>query len=109
MSFTAGLRFIETLPKVRTTLVYIFIFSLTAPVGIAIGLAVSESGTSGLVKDIVSAALQGVATGTFIYVTFFEVLLEEMTKRQSIAKVFAVIVGFTCIAALSLVEALLHI
>ena len=104
MSFTAGLRFIESLKNIRKTIIYITIFSITAPIGIILGLAVSEGGASGLGKDIVSAVLQGVATGTFIYVTFFEVLLDEMTSRQSIAKVLFVIVGFSCITALCLVE-----
>jgi len=104
MSFTAGLRFIESLKDVKRTILYILIFSVTAPIGIAIGLAVTEAGRNGLATDITSAILQGVATGTFVYVTFFEVLLEEMTNNQSIAKVLCVIIGFACITGLSLID-----
>lgn len=47
-------------------------FCLTAPVGIAIGVAISSLPTSPTVA-LAAGSLQGIACGTFLYVTFFEV------------------------------------
>ena len=102
MGFTAGLRFAETLTSTRRQLVYVAFFSFMAPIGIAIGIAVTEMGSHGLATDVASATLQGLATGTFLYVTFFEVLQEQMADEHSVLKVLAVIVGFACIAFLNL-------
>lgn len=101
MSFAAGLQFAESLRSTSKTVFCILAFSVMAPVGVAVGLAVTEVGYQGLATRIASAVLQGLATGTFIYVTFFEILMEQLTKNQSVLKVIFTIVGFTCIAALN--------
>src|SRR6218665_1364830 len=102
ISFTVGIRFAESMHSIRRTVVALLVLSVTAPVGVAIGIAVTETGQQSLATDVTSAVLQGLATGTFLYVTFFEVLLDQMKDDHNVLKVLAVIVGFACITVLEL-------
>jgi solute carrier family 39 (zinc transporter), member 1/2/3 len=112
MAFTSGLRFAVTLPSRRWAIFYMFVFASTAPIGIGIGTVVSETGSGGLTTDIASAVLQGLATGTFIYVTFFEVLNEQLghesqqdevkPSASGMIKVLAAIIGYSFITVLEL-------
>ena len=57
-------------------------FSLFSPIGIAIGIALTE--TVSREEDVQSPgviALQGLATGTLLYVVFFELLEKERQKK----------------------------
>ena len=62
-------------------LTYIGVFSLISPIGIGIGIGLTESAADE--DDLQSptvTVLQGLATGTLIYVVFFEVLEKERSK-----------------------------
>ena len=57
-------------------------------------------------RDTASAILQGIATGTFIYVTFFEILQRELgTREPELLKIVMTVLGFVLIA---LVRMLAH-
>ena len=105
IAFTLGLQFAEHLPNRRRAVIFIIIFSLMAPIGIGIGTSVTEATSQEtLTQGIASATLQGLATGTFIYVTFFEVLQKEVGQDHSLIKVFLVIIGCACMAGLVFLE-----
>ena len=55
-------------------------FSMITPIGIAIGIAVTEG--SNIEGSPSVAILQALAAGTLIYVVFFEVLEKERPKRH---------------------------
>ena len=103
MAFTMGLQFAENLPKISRVLIFMIFFSFMAPMGVAIGTIVTElaAGEAGS-TDVASLVLQGLATGTFIYVTFFEVLPKEVGQDHNVLKVMAVILGFGIIALVKL-------
>lgn len=105
ISFTVGVRFAESMHNIRRTVIALLVLSVMAPAGVAIGTLVTETGQHSMATDVASAVLQGMATGTFIYVTFFEVLLDQMKDDHNVLKVLAVIVGFSCIAVLELIPA----
>jgi len=53
---------------------------------------------------IAVGVLQAIAVGTFIYVTFFEILSEELSSHESsLSKVIFVAIGFMLMALLDLV------
>ena len=61
--------------------IYVATFALISPLGAGIGIAISETDTSE--SDIQSnlvTVLQGLATGTLLYVVFFEVIEKERQK-----------------------------
>ena len=102
IGFSLGLEFVKNKWPLRRMVLACVLCSLIMPLGTAIGTVVTEMGDTNAAKfDLMNGILQGIATGTFIYVTFFEILQEEMDPHETgIAKAFAVLVGFVVMAAL---------
>ncbi|XP_041362371.1 zinc transporter ZIP1-like [Gigantopelta aegis] len=100
LSFSLGMNLVHTRLSEGTTIRSILIFSLTAPIGIALGIGIMkfwDSTTSSLVQGI----LQGIASGTFLYITFFEVLPHEFNSSHSrLLKVFFLLFGFSAVTAI---------
>lgn len=72
------------------------IFALTSPLGIAIGLIITK--LESLHGSLLIGSLQGMAAGTFLYVTFLEVLPHEFRSGQMhLPKLLSLIVGFSVI------------
>ena len=78
----------------------IFIFSISSPIGIGIGMVLVNMEKS-LGGDIANGILQGIAGGTFLYITFFEVLPHELNAPQNrMQKLLFVLSGYICICCL---------
>lgn len=99
--FCIGEQLVHTKRSWVFVVVNISIFSLASPLGIAIGLlSTHSSGSSG---PLTSGVLQGLAAGTLLYVTFFELLAPEMhTETPGLARVTTVILGFLLMLAIQL-------
>lgn len=75
--FTKGIKTVLNIAFIAT-------FSVISPVGAGIGIAISET-----VQDEASlqtsavTVLQGLATGTLLYVVFFEVIEKERMKKTN--------------------------
>ena len=105
ISFMMGLQFTDTFQQTSRVLSYMLTFSIMSPIGICIGTAITAVNQGSFGLDISSMTLQGVATGTFLYVTFFEILQKELgVEDHSITKVLAIILGFVLISLTKLVE-----
>jgi zinc transporter 1/2/3 len=84
----------------RTTLVYLTLFSLVAPLGLTVGAALTETSIDTQAQTLTSGVLQSVATGTFMYVTFVESLqgrFEVGTLGRRLVNVVLVLVGFSVV------------
>ncbi|XP_005102657.1 zinc transporter ZIP1 [Aplysia californica] len=57
------------------------LFSLMSPIGIGLGIILTSGNINEDAKDLSSSILQGVAAGTFLYVTFLEILCSYMGHR----------------------------
>ena len=105
LSFALGVKLIDGGLKPRFIIKGIIVFAAMAPIGVGLGLAVlsSFSRVAGL---FCSGILQGLATGSFLYVTFFEILPEEFTfhSRHKVPKLFSMIFGFLLIAGMCYYE-----
>lgn len=100
MAFALGLNMAQSRLSWRSFLISVFIFSIASPIGMGMGIALTDLKQS-LGRDIANGVLQGLSGGTFLYITFFEVLPHEMNNSQlRLPKVVAVILGFACICAL---------
>ena len=61
--------------------IYVSTFALISPIGSGIGIALSESIQSeASLQNSLVTVLQGLATGTLLYVVFFEVIEKERMK-----------------------------
>ena len=58
------------------------LFSFMCPTGISIGIAIMESAST-YSSHLVAGLFQGLAAGTFMYVTFFEVMAPEFNSESS--------------------------
>ncbi|XP_069138213.1 zinc transporter ZIP1-like [Argopecten irradians] len=103
--FSVGLKLKEIVESNLKIILYIAYLSVVSPIGIAIGIAVTTSGSGDdFVQDKSSGILQSLAAGTFLYVTFFEILQKELANKYSLLKVFLTLVGFAAMAALKLLD-----
>ena len=102
IGFSLGLQFVKNRWSTRRVVLACFLCSLIMPLGVFIGTAMVELGGESNSIEIVNGFLQSLATGTFIYVTFFEILQEELCDDDtSLRKVLFVFLGFALMAALS--------
>jgi len=103
IAFSLGLQFAENLKQKSKAILFMTIFSVLSPIGIAIGTAVSAgSGGESVAASVVEGVLQCIATGTLLYVSFFEVLMGEIGNDHSLLKVLLIIVGYAVMTLLML-------
>ncbi|POI23072.1 hypothetical protein CIB84_013180 [Bambusicola thoracicus] len=73
--------------------------SLMIPLGISIGMGIES--TQSAAGSVTSLLLQGVAGGTFLFVTFFEILAKELEDKSSrLLKVLFLVLGYAALAGL---------
>ncbi|KAE8294707.1 Zinc transporter ZIP3 Solute carrier family 39 member 3 Zrt- and Irt-like protein 3 [Larimichthys crocea] len=77
--------------------------SLMIPLGMVVGMGIESAQT--LAGAVVSVVLQGLAAGTFLFVTFFEILSRELDDKQDrLLKVLFLILGYATLAALVFIK-----
>lgn len=104
IGFSLGLQFVKSKFPLRRMLVTSFVCSIIMPLGVAMGTAMTETGQQGSWLDVANGILQAVAMGTFVYVTFFEILQEEVSPEDtSIGKIVFIALGFIMMALLDLI------
>ncbi|NWJ10144.1 S39A3 protein, partial [Crypturellus undulatus] len=73
--------------------------SLMIPLGISIGMGIESA--QNVASNVASVLLQGIAGGTFLFVTFFEILAKELEdKNDRLLKVLFLVLGYTALAGL---------
>ncbi|XP_033749185.1 LOW QUALITY PROTEIN: zinc transporter ZIP1-like [Pecten maximus] len=104
--FSVALKMKEIVEGNLQIVLYILYLSLVSPIGIAIGIAVTSTGSGNeSMQNTSSGILQSLAAGTFLYVTFFEILQKELSNGYSLLKVFLTFLGFAAMAALKVLDA----
>lgn len=104
IAFSLGLNLVQSRLKLKTTILLNVIFSIMTPLGIGFGITIMGFSHS-LITHLISGVLQGIACGTFLFVTFFEVLPHEMNSFGArLPKVIATIVGFAAVCGALLLE-----
>lgn len=109
LSFALGVKLVDGELPTKAVVKGIILFASMAPIGMGLGLAVLSS-FSRVVSLFFSGILQGIATGSFLYVTFFEILPEEfnISNANKGPKVLSVICGFIIIAGMCYYENQFH-
>ena len=104
IGFSLGLQFVRAGFVLRRILTASIVCSTIMPLGVLIGIVMTEIESGGGNVDIANGLLQAVAMGTFIYVTFFEILQEEVDADDtSLGKIVCIAVGFAIMALLILI------
>lgn len=100
IAFSLGVSMVQHQMGIRTIVKATLIFSFMGPIGIAIGIAVLDS-SSQFSSNLASGILQGIANGTFIFVTFFEILQQELSRQgNKLLKVLFMIIGYSIVVGL---------
>lgn len=104
LSAFIGLQLLATKSKLSTAYTFITIYAFTSPVGILAGLLVTLFSSQSVYLQLTSVVLQGIATGTLIYVVFFEIYFKNDTKYNLSGSLKAIssIVGFVFMALLQI-------
>lgn len=87
LAFCVGVELIVAKTNTKLAVCYILIFAIVSPIGIGIGMAISNS-TGALIGGSI---LQAMATGTLLFVVFFEILKKSGT---GLMQFLAVLIGF---------------
>ncbi|KAM7158896.1 zinc transporter ZIP2 [Molossus nigricans] len=100
--FGIGLRLVQTGTALRWAALCILTFALMSPLGLILGLAVAGGDSEGG-RGLAQAVLEGVAAGTFLYVTFLEILPRELVGPEApLIKWGCVAAGFAFMAIIAL-------
>ncbi|XP_034553240.1 zinc transporter ZIP1-like [Notolabrus celidotus] len=82
----------------------LLLFAVMSPLGIAVGIGLTETQTSPQ-HQLARCTLEGLAGGTFLYITFMEILPHELSSpRNRILKVAMLLVGFAVVTAVLFIK-----
>ena len=110
LAFSLGVNFITVQVPWKTGLLLTIIFCVASPVGGGIGTALVASGSETAGVTLLDAILSALATGTFLYVGFVEVISYELTNiekkylKHRLLLVLSIVIGFTTFAGLSFIR-----
>ena len=105
LAFSMGINLVQHSFPALTVAKSAFLFAALSPIGFGIGILMLTY-TSSNVGHILSAIFQAIATGTFLYVTFFEIFFHELNSKEchKMLKVLMIIFGYSVIAVLQYFE-----
>ncbi|XP_043663134.1 zinc transporter ZIP1 [Drosophila teissieri] len=98
LAFCIGMEIMMAHTRWLLAVVYLLVFSIVTPIGVGIGIAVSESAAANE-PSTVSGILQGLACGTLIYVVFFEIVAK---KNAGVRVLLSSMVGFVLMFGLQI-------
>lgn len=98
--FSLSVKLVQSAVAPLWVAAYIGVFAMMSPIGIAIGISVMEAQLEA--GALVQAILEGLAAGTFIYITFLEILPHELNSPgKQLLKVLFILLGFSIMASLT--------
>ncbi|XP_041849133.1 zinc transporter ZIP1 [Melanotaenia boesemani] len=98
--FSLSVKLVQSAVRPLWVAAYILVFAMMSPLGIAIGISVMEAQLAS--GALIQAILEGLAAGTFVYITFMEILPHELNSAgKQLLKVLFILLGFTIMAALT--------
>jgi len=93
ITFCLSLEMLNTVPTMLAFFSYLITFSIVSPLGIGLGMIISQAGS---VDGLTVSVLQALAGGTLLYVVMFEVLQREKEKDVSGAlQLVGILLGFS--------------
>lgn len=98
IAFCIGVELVTIKTKTILCVLYVFTFAVVSPIGIGLGIILT--GNTGNATDVASVILQGLASGTLLYVVFFEILQGE--RKYGLRQWLAVVIGFAIMFVITL-------
>lgn len=111
ISISLGLQLVKCGYSGKAILTGSLFYSLVLPIGVVLGIVLSETRTGDTGLAVANGIVQAFSTGTFIYVTFFEILSPEIGQGHNsvndctgLVKIVGVALGFAVTALLALLN-----
>ncbi|KRZ66585.1 Zinc transporter ZIP1 [Trichinella papuae] len=102
IAFSLGLQFIRTHRNNKKFVFFcVFFFSIASPAGIGIGIGIETAEIDEKLKFLLFMIFSSLSVGTFLYITFFEIIIHELENDQSnLLKIISMMVGCVLIGIL---------
>lgn len=98
--FSLSVKLVQSAVKPLWVAAYVGVFAVMSPLGIAVGISVMEAQLES--SALIQSVLEGLAAGTFIYITFLEILPHELNSpERPLLKVLFILLGFSIMAGLT--------
>lgn len=99
-----GVQLVSAKIKKVVAFMYVIEFALTSPLGIFIGIMLTQEAASSDTLTLLSVILQAIATGTLLYIVFFEVFRKRFGdyKMPGIYRLIASLLGFVFMITIQL-------
>jgi len=105
--FCIGMELVSSGTRKPRIILSMVVLSIVTPLGVVLGITFTVHGqTENGPHVLLVGILQGIAGGTLLYITFFEVLSREKLARYGMSGLmgaFVIMLGFTLMAALNAV------
>ena len=100
VAFAVGVNLTQQNTSLSTIVKLVLVFSVVIPIGIGLGMAIGMS--ESIAGHAVSAVLQGLAAGTFLYVVFIDIIPAELNSAgDKMFKVLFMFGGFAVASGLT--------
>uniref|UniRef100_A0A1B6LZ37 Zinc/iron transporter n=1 Tax=Graphocephala atropunctata TaxID=36148 RepID=A0A1B6LZ37_9HEMI len=104
VAFSVGLNLLQSQLHMASVVSLDVLFALMSPSGLVLGLFVNRY-QSNPRQQLFSGMLQGIACGTFIYITCFEVLPKELSQgRDRLLKLLMLLIGFSATVGIIFID-----
>ncbi|KAK9296613.1 hypothetical protein QLX08_009446 [Tetragonisca angustula] len=100
IAFCIGMELIASNTRRYLSVIYVCTFAVVSPLGIGIGMCL-VGGESAAANGIFPVLLQGLASGTLLYVVFFEILQEH---RTGLYQYLSILLGFAVMFGLQILS-----
>merc|ERR1719381_160566 len=100
-----GLKWGRSALRPLIAVLYMTFFCIVSPIGIGIGMALTDPAQEESANGVALIVVQGIATGSLLYVVFFEILEKERQKSvPGLLQVIGAASGFIFMVLLGLAE-----
>ena len=107
LAFSLGLNLVQSKLSISAIIKSNLTFCVMSPLGIGIGIAITDF-TDSLASSLVSGILQGLASGTFLYIVFLEILPYELSAKRRypnrMLKVLLLLLGYSAVALIQFLD-----
>jgi len=109
LSFSMGINFVTVKVAIKNSLPLTAIFALASPIGGSIGIVLAVSNSDSVIVTMLNAILLSLATGTFFYIAFIEVIEYELANvepryhKYRLLQIIGIILGFVLFAGVAFV------
>ncbi|XP_069796686.1 zinc transporter ZIP1 [Narcine bancroftii] len=101
VAFSLSLKLVQSRLRRKVVIACALAFAITSPLGIGLGIVLTEDSS----HQLACTVLEGMTTGTFIYITFMEILPHELNSSyQRICKAIMLILGFSLVTGVLFIK-----